>query len=103
MKYDGIIDQEIKDSAKEVLALPDEGQETRTLCIETIGKIQTALMEKRQPFFDKVDEIVVKYDINNSEFDLFQARRELNDISLTLDVEAERLVHALMEKYRRNK
>lgn len=103
MKYDGIIDQEIKDSAKEVLVLPDEGRETRTLCLETIDKIQTALMEKRQPFFDKVDEIVLKYDVNNNEFELFQARRELNDISLTLDVEAERLVHELMEKYRKNK
>lgn len=103
MRYNGIINQEIKDNAKEVLALPDEGRETRTLCIETIDKIQTALMEKRKPFFDKVDEIVLKYDVNTNEFELFQARRELNDISLTLDVEAERLVHELMEKYRKNK
>lgn len=103
MKYDGIIDQEIKDKAKEILALPDEGRETRINCLETIDKIQTALMEKRQLFFNKVDEIVVKYNINNSELELLQARKELNDISLTLDVEAERLVHALMEKYRKNK
>lgn len=103
MRYDGIIDQEIKDNAKEILDLPDEGRETRTLCLETIDTIQTALMEKRQLFFNKVDEIVVKYNINNSELELLQARKGLNDISLTLDVEAERLVHALMEKYRRNK
>ena len=47
MKYDGIIDQEIKDSAKEVLALPDEGRETRIVCLETIDRIQTALMKIR--------------------------------------------------------
>lgn len=103
MKYDGIIDQEIKDNAKEILALPDEGRDTRIICLETIDKIQTALMEKRQPFFDKVDEIVVKYNVNNNEFELFRARKKLSDISLTLDVEAERLVHKLMEKYRKNK
>lgn len=103
MTYDGIIDQEIKNYAKGILALSDEGKETRLICLETIDKIQTALMEKRQPFFDKVDEIVLKYDVNNNEYGLFQAKKELNDISLTLDVEAERLVHALMEKYRKNK
>lgn len=103
MKYDGIINQEIKDNAKKILTLPDDGRETRIICLETIDEIQTALMEKRQPFFDKVDEIVVKYDINNSEFGFFQARKELGNISLTLDVEAERLVHELMEKYRKNK
>ena len=103
MKYNGIIDQETKNYAKEILTLPDEGEKTRIVCIETIYKIQTALIEKRKPFFDKVDEILLKYDVNNSDFELIQAKKELSDITVTLDIEAEKLVQALMEKHQNNK
>ena len=103
MKYNGIIKKEIKDYAKGILNSNDEGRETQELCFEAIRQIQAALIETRQPFFDNVDAILLKYDINENAYHLFNAKKELNDISITHDLEAERLIQLLIKKYLDNK
>ncbi len=102
MMYDGTIDKSIKEEARRVLELPDCGRETKTLCVETVSRILSAIEEKRIPFDDEVKEILIKYDIQN-ECQYFQAKKALAEVSVTLDLEAETLIKQLMKKYNTNK
>lgn len=103
MQYDGIIDSKIKAEAKKVLEMENAGKATREACIKAVDMIQAALAKKREPFYEQVDNIALKCKNSNNQLILCSAQKELDEISITFDIEAEKLIYALWKKYSDNK
>lgn len=98
MVFDGVIDDSIKDKAKSMLQTGNGVFYSNQDYIEMIKEIHDALDLKRKPFFNQVDSVVAKYDIQNDEYQLMLAKKELSDISVSIDLDAEKLVHDLFAK-----
>lgn len=103
MKYNGMINGQVKKQAMAILNEKNEGKITREKCFDALHNIHQEVEKVREPFFKEVDKVLVKYNVQSSLFEMEMAKKELAQISITVDVEAEKIIDKLIEKINQNR